>query len=136
MFAQLRNSFWLRSFAFSCLVFTAKMGGKPYHSRLEPFYKEIVRLRRAHLTWQEIADAIAKPELYGDKALRCSRQAVQYYFKRHCNKKIRRPMGMENPPDEQPASAAPVSESQPTEPMKKSSFHELEPKAKEDPYAY
>jgi hypothetical protein len=78
------------------------MAGKPFHSILEPFYEVIVQSRRAHMTWQEIADKIGDKEQYGDRAVTCTRQAIQYYFKRRRDKRIRPPMGMEPEPATSP----------------------------------
>ena len=66
----------------------------------------IIKSRKAHKTWQEIADQIGDPVMFGDKAVKCTRQAVQYYFKRRREKKIRPPMGMEPEPEHQPIRLA------------------------------
>src|ERR1700756_5475437 len=79
------------------------MGGRPFRSKLQPFYHMIVSLRTEGKTWEEIAQAIR------DKGVPCTRQAVQDYFKRR-RRKLRIPMGME------PATEEVYSSVDPTDP--------------------
>ena len=77
------------------------MGGRPFRSKLQPFYNMIVSLRTAGKTWEEIAQAIR------DKGVPCTRQAVQDYFKRR-RRKLRIPMGMEPATEEVYSSVDPT----------------------------
>ena len=105
------SCFLLRNRAFSCET----MPGKPFRSKIEPFYDLIVQARRNRMTWEEIAETIRQ------KGTACTRQAVQDYFKRH--KTLRHPMGMEPQPEapkRRPTDPTPKQPDNPAQAMKRS----------------
>jgi hypothetical protein len=114
-------------------------GGRPFQSKLEPFFDEIWSLRKKRQTW----DAIAK-HITATNGVSCTAPGVYSFWK--SRRKRRYPAGMdpnetllESAPKQPPSVQTDLPESKPVTPaelMKKRSFHELEPKAKEDPYAY
>jgi hypothetical protein len=82
------------------------MPGKPFQSKLEPFYEFIAKGRRKRITWAQIA------ELITTKGTPCTRQGVQDFFKR--KRKRRYAMGME--PEDGPIKA--IKESAPIEALR------------------
>jgi hypothetical protein len=78
------------------------MPGKPFTSKLEPFYDLIVQKRRARETWKDIAQF-----LNNEKKIKTTRQNVYDFFKRR--RKRRYAAGMEPEPTRvSPATKPPV----------------------------
>jgi hypothetical protein len=84
-----------------------KGGGKPYQSKLEPFFELVETERRKRKTWPQIAEMITA------QGVSCTPQGVYSFLK--SRKKRRYPFGMEPTSEQsQPAKAAtPAGAAQP-----------------------
>jgi hypothetical protein len=81
-----------------------KGGGKPYQSKLEPFFELVETERRKRKTWPQIAAMITA------QGVSCTPQGVYSFLK--SRKKRRYPFGME-PKSEQAQPATPAEPAQP-----------------------
>jgi hypothetical protein len=79
-------------------------GGKPFRSKLEPYFEEIRAARKAKKTWVEIAD-----QLKG--RVETTPQGVFYFFKSKRRKKYA--LGMEPDEPDQPPASVPAGPAQP-----------------------
>jgi len=78
------------------------MPGKPYQSKLEPFYELIRSMRLARKTWLEIAEEITR------QGCKTAPDGVHHYFKRRIVRK--NPLGF---PDETPLPVVEVAQPHP-----------------------
>lgn len=74
------------------------MPGKPYQSKLEPYYELIRSMRLARKTWLEIAEEITR------QGCKTAPDGVHHYFKRRIVRK--NPLGF---PEETPSKPVPVA---------------------------
>lgn len=73
------------------------MPGKPFRSKLTPFYDLIKKMRFEYATWQQIADEITR------QGVKTHGHAVCEFFKRHSTRPA--PLGFPDRQPEQPSSA-------------------------------
>ena len=72
------------------------MPGKPFQSKLHPFWDTIRALRRSRKTWSEIAEVLT------GQGCATSKQDVHAFYKRKVNGRV--PLGFEEPPAASPAT--------------------------------
>lgn len=66
------------------------MPGKPFQSKLQPFWETIKALRRSRKTWSEIAETLT------GQGCATSKQDVHAFYKRKAKGRV--PLGFEEPP--------------------------------------
>ena len=74
------------------------MPGKPFQSKLHPFWETIKALRRSRKTWSEIAEVLT------GQGCATSKQDVHAFYKRKVNGRV--PLGFEEPQPPAPTAAA------------------------------
>jgi hypothetical protein len=84
-------------------------GGKPFRSKLEPFFEEIKVARKARKTWAEIADQLKD-------RVATTPQGIHYFFKSKRRKKYALGMEPDEPAPAQPAAGAKPEPSPATSP--------------------